>query len=136
MPPRKRRSRRQPETPPEPEPVVAQEPEPAPAAVQESVSAPVVGDVPRLTRATQERIPETGGIVSRRPGDHWRDRLMCVWRAAGGCPACRRPRVLLSTFAGEAAVCDLHHAIGFLYEGGFCVCSYDVLERMGADAAV
>jgi hypothetical protein len=101
----------------------------APAPLQ--APAPPVA---RLTRATHEVVADTGAVIARRPGDHWRARLDLVWRAAGTCPACHQPRLILQQMLGEAAVCDLHAALAYLYDQFYCVCAYDVLERMTPDA--
>jgi hypothetical protein len=101
MPPRKRRARR--------------------------ATGAVVCLSPRLTRPTYE-VGETGYVFARRPGDDWRDRLQCVWRPAGTCPACARARFLLVSLAGEAAVCDLLSAVAYLARRGVCTCVYAPLE--------
>jgi hypothetical protein len=121
--PRKRRAR-----PRAPAPIRAPEPEAAP----EPVPAPAPA---LLTRAAHEVVPETGAVIARRPGDHWRGRLHLVWRRAGACPACHQPRLILQHMLGDAAICDLHAELAYLYDQCYCVCSYDVLERMTPDAA-
>ena len=141
MPPRKRRSRRQPEHAPEPEPVMAQEPEPTPTPALETEPTPEVmqGPVPaqsevevparvfflssRTTRPVQE-VTEAGYILSRRPGDEWRGRMQATWHPAGDCVSCHKPRFLLMAFAGEAAVGDLLAQVSFLHTHGACTCCY------------
>lgn len=98
--------------------------------------------LPTLTRATQEflRDPDSSvesywagvrRVVSRRPGDSWRERMTAVWSPAGTCTACERSRYLLR-MTGQMAVCDLRYEVSFLREHGFCTCSYDDLEHSNA----
>src|SRR5262245_44377400 len=98
MPPRKRKARRQ---VPAPEPVVTPDPVPepvsGPVAPHTEVDIPrQVHTLPQLLKATQELVPETDMLISRRPGDHWRERMVCVWRPIGVCLVCAQMRVLLT----------------------------------------
>jgi len=121
MPPRKRRSRRQDEVLPAPEPVGAPAPEPAHPAVG---SPPVVSYLdPRTGRAVHER-SDTGYLFARRPGDDWRDRLLAVWRPGPACASCSRMRMVLAALTGEAGVCDLLGEIDHLARLGCCTCAY------------
>jgi len=130
MPPRKRRTRRTPDILPDLEPTPAPALEPAPLLSgpvpphTEVAIPPVLYALdPRTGRATQE-VSEDGHVFSRRPGDAWRDRMLCVWSPRDSCPACGNHRVVLAALTGEAGVCDLLADIAYLASMGWCTCAY------------
>jgi len=134
MPPRKRRSRRKDDVLSEPAPVDAPASDPAPLVSgpvppqTEVVIPPVVFYLdPRTGRPLHAGSAE-GGVVSQRPGDAWRDRFQAHWRRAGTCPSCGKPRKVLRTLSGEAAVCDLLAVVDYLAQLGCCVCLYAAQE--------